>query len=152
MKAYVIRPTVEAFDGSGRLSGEASRALDMIADMVADSLCAGGDNSHQAAVWDSPQIFVDTPPAILAMHERQDIVSLARTMLDPNDYVGGDIRSATNCRVATFGQDGQALLCLRQDDAVPVAPDPALATVTEEPGWLSQSDLFDGSWPASRRP
>jgi hypothetical protein len=148
MRAYVIRPTMDVFDGTGILSSEARRALDLIAEMVADSLRAGGDDSHQANVWVGVT-EISTPPRQVAASKRESIVELSRAMLDPNGLTGGDIRSATNCRAVTFGQDGQALLCLRHEDAPPVSPEIHLATVTEEPERLWRSDLFDGTWPPS---
>jgi hypothetical protein len=72
-----------------------------------------------------------------------------RRLLDPNGSIGGDIRSAVNCRAVTFGQDGQAMLCLRHDDAAPETLDASLATVTHVSAWLADTDLFDGSWPES---
>jgi hypothetical protein len=52
-----------------------------------------------------------------------------------------------NCRSAIFGQDGQAIVCLRREDAAPLSPDTTAITVAEESGWLTETDLFDGGWP-----
>jgi hypothetical protein len=147
MKAYVIRPTMDVFDGTGTLGADASRAVHFIAEMVADSLRAGGDDSHRAAVWEGVT-ETDTPPLLIDLPDRKSFIALARKMLDPNGLLGGDIRSASNCRAATFGQDGQARLCLRHEDAAPVSSDPSLATVTDHSELLVASDLFDGSWPS----
>lgn len=67
-----------------------------------------------------------------------------RTFLDPNNLAGGTIRSAANCLAATFGQDGQAILCLRHEDTPPQTPDAALATVAERSEWLTETDMLDG--------
>lgn len=149
MRAYEIRPTFDVYDGTGRLSAPALEVLHQIAEMVADALRAGGDESHQATVWDPPAAFVrtGTPPTLIAAGNRATMVSLVRRLLDPNDFFGGDIRSAVNCRAAVFGQDGQAFLCLRYDEIVPPPPVGMRILVTEEPSWLSQTDIFDGGWP-----
>ena len=146
VRAYVIRPTMDVFDGSGSLRPNAASALALIAEMVADSLRAGGDDSHHAAVWDGPT-SVGTPPKLSIVAHRDELVALARKLLDPNAGLGGDIRSAVNCRTVTFGQDGQALLCLRREDSAPASPDSTRAIVTESSDWLAGTDLFDGSWP-----
>lgn len=143
MKAYLISPTMEVFDGTGILNPDANRALSLIAEMVTDSLREGGDCSHRAVVWDGPSI-VDQSVSLVALSERDGLVALTRKLLDPNNFVEGAIRSAANCRSATFGQDGQAILCLRHEDTLPLSPDAALATVEEHSEWLAETDLFDG--------
>jgi hypothetical protein len=44
----------------------------------------------------------------------------------------------------TFGWDGQAFLCLRLEDEMPVSSDPLLATVVDQPEMLTGTDYFDG--------
>jgi hypothetical protein len=146
MKAYLISPTMDVFDGTGTLTSDASRALDLIAGIVADSLRDGGDGSHQAVVWDGPSM-VDQHASIVALADRESVISLLRKMGDPNNLVGGQVRSVINCRAATFGYDGQAFLCLRHEDTMPVSPDPALATVEQHSEWLTEGDWLDG-WPS----
>lgn len=148
MKAYIIRPKMDIFDGNALLATEVARTLRLIAEMVADSLQEGGDKSHQAAVWGGPT-EVGTRPTVVRVADRQTLVSLAFRLLDPNDPLGGDIRSAVNCRTVTFGQDGQAVLCLRHDDAAPMTAESALLNVAECSGWLAETDLFDGGWPSA---
>jgi hypothetical protein len=148
MKAYVIRPNMEVFDGTGSLSADALHALRLLAEVVAESLLQGGDTSHQAAIWDGP-VNVGTPPTLVTLPDRQSVVDVASRLLDPNGLVGGDIRSVVNCRMATFGQDGQAMLCLRHEDTAPISPDPSLLTVTECSERLVGTDLFDGGWPSA---
>lgn len=148
MKAYVIRPNMDVFDGTGLLSADAMRTLRLLAEVVADSLVQGGVTSHQAAVWDG-RVDVGTPPSLITLPHRQSIIELALRLLDPNGLIGGDIRSVVNCRMATFGQDGQAMLCLRHEDSAPASPDLSLITVTECSERLAGTDLFDGSWPSA---
>jgi len=62
MKAYVIRPHIDVFDGSGILGVDAAKAMRVIAEVVADSLQQGADKSHDAAIWDGPT-KVGTPPS-----------------------------------------------------------------------------------------
>ena len=76
-------------------------------------------------------------------------MALTLRLLDPNDLLGGDIRLVANCRAGTFGQDGQAMLCLRLEDAVPPPPKGSLVTVTECSERLAETDLFDGCWPSA---
>ncbi|WP_308515720.1 hypothetical protein [Sphingomonas flavescens] len=147
MKAYVVRPSIEVFDGSGTLSADADRALRVIAEMVADCLQQGDDTSHHAAVWEG-STQVATPPKVIALPDRPSLVALALRLLDPNELLGGDVRSTVNCRAATFGQDGQAMLCLRHEDATPTTPKDALVSVADCSEHLAGTDLFDGGWPS----
>ena len=146
MKAYVIRPDMDVFDATGTLTTDASQALRVIAQLVTEALRQGGDNSHSAVVWDGPS-DVQTTPTIISVSDRAALVATAFRLLDPNDLLGGDIRSAVNCRAATFGQDGQAMVCLMHEDAEPVAPDGLLLSIAECSDWLAATDLFDGTWP-----
>ena len=143
MKAYIFSPTMEVFDRSGALTSDARSALDLIAEMVADSLREGGDCSHQAVIWDGPSV-VDQIASLVALSDRESLIAVTRKMLDPNNFVEGAIRSATNCRTAVFGQDGQAILCLRHEDTSPRSPDDTIASVEERSEWLAGTDLFDG--------
>lgn len=144
MKAYIISPTMDVFDRTGIISLDASRALFLIAEIVADSLREGGDCTHRAVVWDGPSM-IDQSASLIALADRESLIALTGKMLDPHNFVGGTIRSAANCRAATFGQDGQAILCLRHEDPPPLSPDAALAGVEENSELLAETDLFDGS-------
>jgi hypothetical protein len=148
VKVYAVRPVVKAFDGSGTLSSSAEEALRVIADLVVQALRLGGDTSHQAVIWNG-LCDVQTSPTMITALDDASLAALVRQCLDPNDLTGGDIRSTVNCRAVTFGQDGQAFLCLRHEDAAPHSPAPTLVTILEEPAWLTETDLFDGAWPAA---
>ena len=56
-------------------------------------------------------------------------------------------RAQTCHAPATFGSDGQAFVCLRDEDTPPVSPDPALVIVEERPEILAGFDYFDGWLP-----
>jgi hypothetical protein len=116
--------------------------------MLTDALRQGGDASHAAVVWEGTPIEVGTPPIVTPVPDRDGMIALAKRCLDPNDIFGGDIRSRLNCRVATFGHDGQAYVCLRHEDEMPRSPDTSIVTV-DEPEWLLGTDWFDGGWPRS---
>jgi hypothetical protein len=148
MKAYVIRPNIDVFDGTGILAADAAKTLRVVAEMVADCLQQGNDKSHHAAVWDGPT-EVGTTPNVVALSDRQSLVALTLRLLDPNDLLGGEIRSVVNCRTATFGQDGQTMLCLRHEDAMPMTAEASLVSVTECSERLAETDLFDGGWPSA---
>jgi len=146
MKVYALRPMVGSFDGSGALSEASGKAIDLIADITVEAMRAGGDVSHQAVFWEGVSNVGD-PPTCLPLSDPAQFKALAFRMLDPNDPIGGDIRSGMNCRAVTFGQDGQALVCLRHVDTLPVVPTGDLITVTEISQWLISTDLLDGTWP-----
>lgn len=146
VKAFALLPAGKVYDGTGVLSAEQSSSLDLLAVMLTDALRQGGDDSHAAVIWEDAPIMVGTPPIVTSVSDRDDMIALARRCLDPYDAFGGDIRSRLNCRVATFGYDGQAYVCLRHEDAVPTSPDTSLVTV-DEPEWLLTTDWFDGGWP-----
>jgi hypothetical protein len=148
MKAYVIRPNIDVFDDTGTLSADAAQALRVIGDMVADCLQQGGDKSHHGTVFVGPT-ELGALPNVVALSDRQKLVALTLRLLDPNDGLGGDIRSVVNCRAATFGQDGQAMLCLRHEDTAPLAADRSLVSVAQCSEWLTGTDLFDGGWPSA---
>jgi len=148
MKVYVVRPAVDVFDGSGKLSSSIARSLDAIASVVSSSLRAGGDDSHYAVVWRG-LVYEDIPPTIETTSTQEALTKLIHEMLDPNSSAGGMIRSSFNCRAVVFGQDAQALMCLRQEDAPPPMIDPSLGWIAEESSLLTDTDLFDGSWPKS---
>jgi hypothetical protein len=139
---------MEVFDGTGVLSASAAKALKIIAEAVAGSLRDGGDASHHAIVWEGPHV-AGTPPLMVPLPDPQSLVAWVGRLLDPYAVIGGDIRSIVNCRAVTFGQDGEAMLCLRHEDAAPRSLDPALVTVTEASARLTETDLFDGGWPSS---
>ena len=144
MKAYALFPKMDVFDGSKLLSPDARRTLDMIAELVVDCLQDGGDFTHRAAVWDEES---NAPPSLVALADRVSLTAHVLRCLDPNDPFGGDIRSASNCRMVTFGYDGQAFVCLRHEDALPVSPNTELVVVEEHSEWLVETDYFDGTWP-----
>lgn len=145
MKAFVIRPTIDVFDGSGALTAEASGALDVVADMVVIALRQGGDTSHRAALWEGVT-YAGTPPSLIELLDYKSTLEITLRCLDPNDPMGGNIRSTTNCRAATFGDDGETILCLRHSDRAPVSHS-VLINVEECADWLANTDLLDGGWP-----
>ena len=147
VKVYALLPNLEIFDGSGLLSSDASRVLDVIASIVADSLRQGGDHSHRAIVWDDGPIVVGIPPLVLDMPDRDSLIAVTKRCLNPHELFGGDIRSALNCRMVTFGYDGQAYLTLRHDDQPPRTHDATLVTIDGRSEWLAETDWFDGAWP-----
>lgn len=69
MKVYILSPGMDVFDGSGSLTADATRALNLIAEMVADSLREDGDCSHRAVVWDGPSLL-DQDASIVALPDR----------------------------------------------------------------------------------
>ena len=147
MRAFAIVPLVDVLDGSGRLSAGGSKAIDVVARIVVDSLTQDQESNLQSITWKGSPIEVGTPPKITAIAEPDTLTALVRRCLDPNDLFGGDVRSTTSCRMATFGYDGQAYVCLRHEDAAPKSPDASLVMIEERSEWLVQTDWFDGSWP-----
>lgn len=143
MKVYLISPAMDVFDGSGVLSPDARKALSLIANMVADSLREGGDCSHQAVIWEGPSVL-DQSYSVVALPDRDGVLAAIAKLLDPNDLSGGSIRSIINCRSVTFGHDGQAFLCLRQEDSAPFERDTRLVIVEERSEWLVDTDWLDG--------
>ena len=144
MRVHILRPKSDVFDGSGKLSQEADATLTIIADLVANHLREGGDCSHRAVVWDGPSMLERTA-TVRPLGERAEVVKTALRLLNPNNFAEGDIRSAINCRAVTFGQDGQAILCLRHEDSTPRLPPSGLVTMEEVSKWLTETDLLDGT-------
>ena len=109
-------------------------AIRLITDIVFRSLRADGDTFHFALTSSGP-VRLETDDEL-----RDWLVK----SVDPNVPAGGDVRSASNCRCASFGYDGQALLCIRHDDEPPVSSDIDLAVVEERSHYLAETDYLDG--------
>ena len=88
--------------------------------------------------------MLERTATVRPLGERAQVVETALGLLNPNNFAEGDIRSAINCRAVTFGQDGQAILCLRHEDSTPQLPPSGLVTMEEGSGWLTETDLLDG--------
>jgi hypothetical protein len=148
MKAYLIDPP---FDMYGTNDERTSPAIDLIARMVFDCLRSGGDRFHYVADWANPGEAPGGPvtiegaePHIVSLHSDDALMDRLKRSIDPHAGTWGTIRSIATCRCVTFGYDGQAFLCLRHEDDLPVSPDPQLAVVEERSDLLAHSDYFDG--------
>jgi hypothetical protein len=148
MRAYIIDPP---FDTYGVEDERTSAAIDLIADMVFQCLRRGGDTFQYAVVWANPGEELGTvynediaEPNVFRLDGDDTVREWLRKSVDPNTPGGGTVRSIATCRSVTFGYDGQALLCLRHEDALPVSPDASLAVVEERPDLLTESDWLDG--------
>lgn len=148
MRSYIIGPP---FEMSGHNDERTTAAINLISDVVFDSLRCGGDSFQHAVVWADPG---DEPggtfhediaePHVLELKSDEALRGWLRKSVDPNDVGGGDVRSIATCRCVTFGYDGQAFLCLRHEDEPPISPDLELAVVEERPELLVNTDYFDG--------
>jgi hypothetical protein len=120
--------------------------------MVCDSLRADGDTFHVAIDWRDPDgepwsMCTDgvAQPEVVLLDTRQKLYDLVFLSVQPDNANGASaIRSMATCRAATFGFDGQAFLCLRNEDEPPVSPAPDLVEVVEDPAYLTETDFFDG--------
>ena len=135
----------------GRDDERTSAAINLIADLVFDSLRRGGDTFQHAVVWADPghepggTFHEDiAEPHVFELKSDEALRDWLRKSVDPNDVRRGDVRSIATCRCVTFGYDGQALLCLRHEDEPPVSPEAKLAVVEERPDLLMNTDYFDG--------
>jgi len=148
MRAFYIFPTFEMY---GREDDQSSTTIGLIADLVADCLRRGGDTFQRAVVWADPGMKPGGTfredialPHVFDLSNDEALREWVRKSVDPNQVGGGDIRSMATCRCATFGYDGQAILCLRHEDDAPVSPDPSLVIVEERPDLITDCDWFDG--------
>lgn len=148
MKAYIIDPPFKMF---GSHDERTSASINLIADLVFDSLRRGGDTFQHAVVWADPGeepggVFHEdiAEPHVFELKSDEALRDWLRQSVDPNKVGGGDVRSISTCRCVTFGYDGQAFLCLRHDDEPPVSPDTELAVVEERADLLMNADYFDG--------
>ncbi len=151
MKAWSIVPPFEMY-GDGVPDERTQASITLIARMTFDCLRSGGDIFQFAIDWRDPGAPLDAgvfhedlaEPHLISLQGEDDLLNWIRCSVDPNRVGKGDVRSVATCRSATFGWDGQAFLCLRHEDRVPVSPDPTLAEVHEEPTLLTGTDYFDG--------
>jgi hypothetical protein len=148
MRAYIIDPSFETF---GQEDERTSAAINLVAEIVFRCLRSGGDTFQYALVWANPgeepggiwdsELAV---PHVVRLDTDAVLREWLRRSVNPNTGGGGSVRSIATCRAVTFGYDGQALLCLRHEDAPPVSPDLTLAIVEERPDLLGGTDWFDG--------
>jgi hypothetical protein len=148
MRAYIIEPPFESF---GREGEQTSAAIQLVADIVFESLRRGGETFQHSVVWANPGekpggIWNEdvAVPHVIRLEAEEDLRAWLRLSIDPNTNGGGPVRSIATCRTVIFGYDGQALLLLRHEDASPVSPDPSLAVVEERPDLVNDTDWFDG--------
>ncbi|UYY57134.1 hypothetical protein [Sphingomonas sp. S2-65] len=92
MKVYVVRRSIEVFDGTGTLSPAAKTSLEAIGGLVCKVLRAGGDGSHVAAIWRGT-VLEDAAPAIEAI-STPSALALPNEMLDPNRSTSGYVPTA----------------------------------------------------------
>ncbi|MEL7198004.1 MAG: hypothetical protein AAGL10_06790 [Pseudomonadota bacterium] len=149
MKAYGIFPLVEASSQDEPVFGDCQA---MVTSLVCECLRAGGDRFHVAVDWRDPDgeewgICTEgiAQPAIVHLGSEEALRELVHLSTDPLAHQGAAvIRSMATCRAATFGWDGQAFLCLRNEDDPPISPDAKLIEVRESPELLIDCDYFDG--------
>jgi hypothetical protein len=152
MKACAIFPSFEMY-GEGISDEKTQAAISLISQLAFDCLRSNGDHFQFVVDWHDPGVlpqvagFTDAiaEPHIVQLLSDQDLLARIRSAVDPNGGgLGGTIRSIATCRALTFGFDGQAFLCLRLEDEMPVSPDATLATVADQPEMLTGTDYFDG--------
>jgi hypothetical protein len=159
VRTYCIRPTFEVYDGILEAKDARVRAcLGLVTDIVFDCLRWTGDHFHFAVDWRDPasapwQGGCDeaTSPHIVDLRDPIELKSTIYRSVDP--YCQGQvpiIRSVQTCRMATFGRDGQAMLCLRHEDPIPRSPDLSLVSIEIRPDMLVECDYFDGWLPDER--
>ena len=148
MRAYVIYPP---FKTTKVKTQQASDSIDLIAEIVLQSLRTGGDTFQFSVIWANPGSGIGTSfdddiaiPHVFKLDTEEKLRSWLKESIDSYVVGGGDIRSIATCRAATFGYDGQALLLLRSEDQPPSSPDQELAVVAERPDFLTSADWFDG--------
>jgi hypothetical protein len=151
MKAYAIFPPFELY-GEGVSDARTQASVSLIAKMTFDCLRSGGDVFQFVVDWRDPGADPDVggfhedlaEPNVIPLLSDDDLLARIRRSVDPNAVCAGTVRSIATCRAVTFGWDGQAFVCLRHEDKVPVSSDPTLAVVSEEPSLLTGTDYFDG--------
>ena len=149
MKAYGIFPMID-MQKSHDPRVESAHAI--VTKLVCECLRADGDCFHVTVDWRNPNSEprgictegIATPHAV-SLSSREELQKLVSLSTDPSHDEGAAvIRSMATCRAATFGYDGQAFLCLRHEDRIPVSSDPNLVEVSERPDLLTEADYFDG--------
>ena len=151
MRAYLIGPKFAIYS-AGADDPRSQSSIELVTDMVFQSLRAGGDDFQFAFDWLDPGTSPGSgfhediaEPHLSWLKTDDELRNRIRASVDPWSGFGGNlIRSAATCRGVTFGYDGQALLCLRHEDSVPCSPNSSLVDVTERPDFLYEYDYFDG--------
>jgi hypothetical protein len=145
MKTYIIEPEIDLIDPKDI---QVVTCLKLISEVVFDHLRYGGDHFHYTVDWRNPE---DTAlngywnsevaqPHIVSLTDANELMKVIRLSLNPWDRTWAIIRSVATCRMATFGYDGQAFLCLREADKAPMSPNPFLVNIESvDPG-----GVFDG--------
>lgn len=154
MRTYGIFPV---FDLTDREDALVQACISLVTEIVIECLRSGGDNSHSAMDWRNPgsgpwQDWSSdiAEPYLVPLNDAAALRQVVYMSVDPfSPGCATVIRSAANCRAATFGYDGQAFLCLRHDDKPPFSPNPELVLIEERPDLL-ETDYFDGWMPEDR--
>jgi hypothetical protein len=154
MKAYSISPGFDFTDGT---DPRLPVYVLIVSALIVDRLRNGGDSFHYVVDWRDPgsppwQGWTDNiaEPHLIALGDAEKLTEVVRASIDP--FVPGSatvIRSVATCRAVTFGYDGNAFLCLRHNDAPPIALDTNLVTIEEQPSLIAETDYFDGYVPQS---
>jgi hypothetical protein len=146
MKLFLISPLPNALE-RGK---DATRPyLDAAVDMILQSIQPTGAENI-IGVWRDTEGGMGAEPfeaecagkRIRRLGDRDLLRAVLRRVADPWDNYFMWVRCQTTCRFVFFGHDAQAFLCLRQEDAPPLAS--PLMLVEDCTALLAETDFFDG--------
>ncbi|MBP6380001.1 MAG: hypothetical protein KA312_06245 [Sphingorhabdus sp.] len=154
MKMYLIGPKTRANEDSNSALTAATRTTNsIIVETLFACLTYGADNSHNGIWYGSFNPDGNPPDAEyngVSIRHLADPAALRQWLseaIDSKHGHGCEVRSTINCRVVTFGYDGQAFLTLRTEDPEPVVSDSGIVTIEECSKWLIDTDYQDGMIP-----
>ncbi|WP_447759779.1 hypothetical protein [Sphingopyxis panaciterrae] len=156
MRAYEITPAFHLRDDA---DARTQASISLIASIIVSHLRMDGDKFHYSIDWRDPGSDPDIAfwskgvgePHIVALSTEERLYRRVRVSVDPFNLFGSDIRSIATCRTVAFGYEGEAFLCLRNDDLCPISSDCSLAKVQVRTEFLLNGSHMDG-WLGSATP
>lgn len=146
MKLFLVSPSFNAVERGQ----DATRPyLDATVEVILRAIQPTGDESI-IGVWHHNEASMGAEPfeaeyagkRIKSLMDRDLLRSVLRRVADPWDHYFMWVRCQTTCRFVFFGYDAQAFLCLRHEDAPPLAS--PLILVEDRTPMLAETDFFDG--------
>lgn len=149
MKLYLVQPAKPPGADDAEMDARLKSCIEPIADLILPYLLA------DPAMFGMRHANEVSQPA-LAMAERYDYAEVVRladkSMLraallacgDPSSGQWVLIRSLVTCRSVSYGYDGEAFVCLPEEDEPLLSPNNEMIDVSDRSQMLINTDLMDG--------
>ncbi|MBC6981383.1 hypothetical protein [Caulobacter sp. 17J80-11] len=150
MKLYYVGPRIPDGADEATVTARERACIGPIAELV--GACIENDPAL-FGVWHVNEIgkpraeqpdMVFGNAQVVRLQGAQVIRDVLRRCVDPSSGEFMLIRSLVTCRAVMCGYDGQAFLCLPEDDPTPVSPNVDLILVEDRSDLIVGTDYMDG--------